>query len=398
MKHRNRLLLLLALLLTAFGLVAAQDAAAFQSVGEFRAALASAVNDGSLDTFWDRLAGQIPLVIGGEVVFLYRGEAESVEWRGDFNSWQGGEDWQGERVADSDVWLLAAEFPTDARVEYKIVLDGEAWILDPANPRESEGGFGTNSELAMPEYEPTPYATARDDVPAGRLTPAWTLNSHALRYTVNYQVYTPAGYSDLDNLPVIYVTDGQEYISLAGMPTVLDNLIAEGQIRPLIAVFIDSRSPDDPNENRREREFIENPRYAEFAARELVPLIDALYRTDRSRDARAILGTSLGGLNAAYFGITYPNVFGLVAAQSPAFWAQKHLANQWATAGEVPLAVFMSNGYPAWDAALSDIRPMRDLISQDKDVPLKFVQTNQGHAWGNWRDLLPDMLMYFFGM
>lgn len=58
----------------------------------------------------------------------------------------------------------------------------------------------------MPGYVPSPYvvrdpAAARGDVAPG------SLNSARLGYTVNFQVYTPAGYAELADLPVMYVTD-----------------------------------------------------------------------------------------------------------------------------------------------------------------------------------------------
>jgi hypothetical protein len=42
-----------------------------------------------LDRFWSRLRNhnQVPFAVGDRVAFLYRGEANTVEWRGDFNEW-----------------------------------------------------------------------------------------------------------------------------------------------------------------------------------------------------------------------------------------------------------------------------------------------------------------------
>ena len=63
-----------------------------------------------------------------------------------------------------------------------------------------------------------------------------------------------------------------------------------------------------------------NPSYARFVADELVPAIDAAYRTRDFSEARGILGTSLGGLFSAYLGTTHPDVFARLAIHSPAFW------------------------------------------------------------------------------
>src|SRR3990172_279150 len=121
-------------------------------------------------------------------------------------------------------------------------------MLDPANPLQMWSGFNTlNNELRMPDYI-FPQETVRNPAAAqGTLTNDITVNSSNLGYTVNYRVYTPAGYSanQLRNLPVVYVTDGHEYLAdhLGSMPIVMDTLIAAGELRPTIAVFIDPREP-----------------------------------------------------------------------------------------------------------------------------------------------------------
>jgi S-formylglutathione hydrolase FrmB len=60
--------------------------------------------------------------------------------------------------------------------------------------------------------------------------------------------------------------------------------------------------------------------YSEWVAHTLVPYIDAHYRTEAKPGARAMLGWSLGGLNAFNLGWQYPDVFGRVGAFSPSFW------------------------------------------------------------------------------
>ena len=42
-------------------------------------------------------------------------------------------------------------FESTARLDYKFVV-GSSWILDPRNPNKVKGGFGDNSELAMPQF------------------------------------------------------------------------------------------------------------------------------------------------------------------------------------------------------------------------------------------------------
>ena len=60
--------------------------------------------------------------------------------------------------------------------------------------------------------------------------------------------------------------------------------------------------------------------YSQWLAHELVPYVDAHYATDPTPRGRAILGWSLGGLNAFNLGWQYPDVFATVGAFSPSFW------------------------------------------------------------------------------
>ncbi len=75
-----------------------------------------------------------------------------------------------------------------------------------------------------------------------------------------YSVYLPFQQSKTEKLPCIYVTDGYEYLhpKLGNMSTVLDNLIEDKEISPVIAVFIDDGAPVDRSNNRRMQELAMN--------------------------------------------------------------------------------------------------------------------------------------------
>ena len=124
--------------------------------------------DEDLDALWKELVSKnrIPLTCQDSVAFLYRGSARSVNWIGDFNAW--GYDKQfnsrGERIPDTDIWILKASLPKDARLDYKIFLNNRDWILDPSNPANQWSGVGggsLNSELQMPEWRRDTLTIAR---------------------------------------------------------------------------------------------------------------------------------------------------------------------------------------------------------------------------------------------
>lgn len=359
----------------------------------------------ALDAFWQRLkdAHQVPFVLGDSVAFLYRGDANSVAWNGDFNGWSGDKAVasEGARVA-ADVWMLEHVFPSDARIDYKIVLDGSRWILDPDNPVQQWSGFGPNAALWMPDYVYPRETIPRPDRPHGALGDNVAIRSTRLGYDVQYRVYTPAGYDTLADLPVLYVTDGHEYADdrLGATPVVLDNVIADGLIPPILAVFVDPREPGNPGNNRRGSEYADDYEdFAAFLADELVPAIDATYKTDPSPEQRGILGTSLGGIFSAYLGAARPDVFRHIAIHSPAFFydtrnRQDKVYRMYTGADRLPLTIFMSTG-TLHDVAES-ARRMKDVF-EEKGYPLRYVEVNEGHSWGHWRALIDEPLLFFWG-
>lgn len=350
-----------------------------------------------LDAFWDSLGvnNRIPFVIGDSVAFLYRGTSSNVSWAGDFNGWSATNSaFRGERIGLSDVWLMEKVFPSDARLDYKIVA-GTQWILDPVNTHIQYSGFGANSELRMPQWQFPSETKLAEGVNRGQVSNTISIISSAtnLGYSVQYKVYTPYGYENLNQLPVMYVTDGHEYSDdkLGAMVIVLDNLIHQGDIQPIIVVFVDPRNPNNLSENRRMQEYTGNIKFANFLADELVPVIDVNYKTSQSADARGILGTSLGGWNSAYIGLMRSDVFHLIAIHSPAF--NNTIIQSYNASPKLPLKIFMSTGviYDTQDKA----RAMK-AVFESKDYELNYIEVNQGHSWGNWRALLQEPLQFFF--
>lgn len=351
----------------------------------------------ALSSFFDSLKAhhQIPFAMGDSVCFLYKGEATAVSWGGDFNGWYASDpSFSGERIGTSDVFLVDKIFPSDARLDYKVIVDG-SWKLDPGNSYRQFSGFGPNSELRMPDYEYPTETILGENVIRGLL--GWNFIIHSkpenLNYDVQYRVYTPANYDELSDLPVIYVTDGHEYSNefMGSMLTVLDNLIFEEKIKPIIAVFIDPRNPFNVNENRRATEYTGNINFANFVADELVPAIDEQYRTLPDPSARAILGASYGGWNAAYFGLKRSDTFHLIAAHSPAFYGD--ILPSYEASDPLPLKFFISTGV-FYDTQY-EARTMKEIL-EEKGNELLYVEVNEGHSWGNWRALIEEPLVYFF--
>ncbi len=353
-----------------------------------------------IDAIWDSLTINklIPLTEDSTALFLYRGEAESVSWNGDFNSWSGDNrvDIQGSNIVGTDIWFLKMNFPPDSRLDYKITIDDENWILDPANPYQQWSGFGPNSELRMPDWKEEPLTKLIEGVEKGSLSAYKLIQSDNLGYEVQYRVYTPAGYKNFRDLPVLYVTDGQEYSDeqLGAATIVLDNLIHLQRIEPVIVVFVDPLNPDNTDENRRMDEFGNNEEYLAFYTDELIPEIEQNYKVKADQDNRAILGTSLGGLNATYFTFSEPDIFGAAAIQAPAFWFREEIYDLVRDFEGKQPKLFMSTGTIGDNTEES--RLMRSIF-EEKNYSFEYLEVNEGHSWGAWSAQMDDILVYFYG-
>jgi enterochelin esterase-like enzyme len=228
----------------------------------------------------------------------------------------------------------------------------------------------------------------------GKLSDDIRLFSEALGYDLQYRVYEPEGIHRNSELPALYITDGQWYISRGKLPALLNREVAAGNIEPLLVVFVDSRNPDNLQQNRRNQQFFCNPRYVDFFTEELLPAVDKEYPTSAVREDRVILGLSFGGRNSACFGLMAHDSFAGIAMQSPANTEMvDELRFQYMAQEKLPLKFFMSVG-TVNDNTQAGRQFMETLKFQEYDVTYREV--NQGHDWDNWGPLLDDLLYTFF--
>ena len=93
----------------------------------------------------------IPFIEDSNANFIYLGNTNTISVAGDFNGWNPNANMMN-NLTQTSFWYFSKIFEMNARLDYKFVLNGNNWILDPENPHTITGGYGPNSELAMPEY------------------------------------------------------------------------------------------------------------------------------------------------------------------------------------------------------------------------------------------------------
>lgn len=225
----------------------------------------------------------------------------------------------------------------------------------------------------------------------GSLSENQVISSKALGYDLQYRVYTPPG--EQQDLPVLYVTDGQWYIQPGKLHVVLDELIADGSIEPVVAVFVDNRNPHDLEDNRRNAQFFCNDSYIEFYRSELLPEIESSYPVRADRRARTILGLSFGGLNSACFGLLAHDTFHGIAMQSPAIHPIPDMHGLWRGLPKKDLKIFLSTGTQRDNEAST--RQLHEIL-EGKGYDMEYIEVDAGHDWKNWKPLLDDVARTFF--
>jgi len=324
----------------------------------------------------------------------YHGPATVVYVAGDFNGWSPTETALLQIPQTMFFWTALRCDPV-TRMEYKFVVDGQ-WMLDPANPQSVQGGFGMNSELRMPAYREPKDIVRSPELPEGSLD-TLQFASSVLGRPFQVYVYVPAHSPDRGGrYPSVTVGDGSDYIALARMPTILDNLIGQHRLRPLIGVFLDPRTdPQDDRTNTRQTEYWFNARFVEFLAGELRDSLLRRYPISSDPQETAIMGASLGGLLATHVTVSHPEVYGLCGAQSPAYWVTNDsIFSIVSSSADVPRKVYLDTG-TLHDAQEGASR-MRDTLRARGSRTL-YVEVPEGHNWSNWRARLDRLLLFLFG-
>jgi len=215
-----------------------------------------------------------------------------------------------------------------------------------------------------------------------------TLMTHPL----SFRVYLPPCY-DFDaeaRYPVLYLLHGQSFKDdqwdRLGADEALDELIADGEARPFIIVM-----PKESNY------MIDQwtSKYGPALAEELVPWIDAHYRTQPERSKRALGGLSRGAAWAMRTGLIYWDVFGAIGGHSLApfrgdfnaapFWFKEIPADQlpriWIDAGSMD---FIKDAAQVFAGRL-----------EDYDIPFEWHVFDGAHVESYWSTHVKDYLRWY---
>ncbi|MFM7073970.1 MAG: alpha/beta hydrolase, partial [Planctomycetota bacterium] len=161
---------------------------------------------------------------------------------------------------------------------------------------------------AADDYPLGPDSQRRDGVPRGVISPPQTLRSEIFPGTVrDFWIYSPAGHDATKPTAFMVFQDGPSYMKEDGqfrVPVVFDNLIAAGDLPPMLAIFVTPGTlpPDVPGGKPRSNRSFEydglGDRYARFLLEELLPTVERTHKLSRNPECRGLGGISSGGIAA----------------------------------------------------------------------------------------------------
>ena len=354
----------------------------------------------------------------GTVTFRFEDKkAVKVQVTGDFLPAQivGRQEVQG--VADmvegpNGVWEYTTEKLDPEFYGYKFIVDGVT-IPDPANLVVVRDGSTLTTKFLIPGDRADLYAI--HDVPHGTVSHVW-YPSPIAGFSRRMTVYTPAGYetNTKTRYPVVYILHGiggdeDSWPTHGRAAQILDNLIASGKAKPMIAVFTNGNISQQAAVHQTGNGYIQQTTMLpktmegtfETAFGEVISFIDKNYRTIAKKQSRAICGLSMGGFHSLYISANNPDLFGYVGLFSAAVGVVDDSISPIYQDLDTKLAKQFA-GKPLYFIACGNTdflyQANKDYMAKlDKaGYPYKYMETGGGHIWRNWRVYLTEYLPMIF--
>ena len=206
----------------------------------------------------------------------------------------------------------------------------------PGPRRGGRGGFGGPIELGpddKPAFDDPPagFRTRREDIPHGELTTV-QYDSKSAGMRRQMLVYTPPNYSADRKYPVFYLLHGiggneREWQRACSADNVLDNLLADGKIQPMIVVFPDGNASRGVGGQGQGAGARGGPGggfggwgtpFENDLIKDIIPYIESHYSVYSDREHRALAGLSMGGGQSLNIGLANLDTFAWVGGFSSA--------------------------------------------------------------------------------
>lgn len=218
---------------------------------------------------------------------------------------------------ENGVWSITLGPAAPDIYPYCFEVDGIG-VMDPQCPDWFPNEGFKNSMIDIRGKEPMDHDL--QSVPHGKVDYV-NYHSETLGLFGNAIIYTPPTYDNQTDrrYPVFYLisgtTDTEEvYFKVGKMNLILDNLIAQGKAKEMIIVLpYGNPAKYNPAETF---DFTKGDQFSKDLLNDLMPYVEANYRTLNDRDSRAIGGFSRGGNQGLSFGLNNLDKFSYLCSYS----------------------------------------------------------------------------------
>jgi len=290
------------------------------------------------------------------------------------------------------------------------LMAGLSWgqATGPASgdaPRHRPNGLGRSITLGPDDIQvfPDPPADCnakREGIARGKIEMV-EYDSKTVGTRRKMQVYTPPGYTPDRKYPVLYLLHGiggdeTEWQRFAAPNIMLDNLLADGKVTPMIVVMPNGRA--QPNDRAEGNVYRQAPAFAKFEGdllNDVIPTIESRYSVLADPVHRALAGLSMGGGQALNFGLAHLDVFAWVGGFSSApntnppaqlvpdpAAARQQLKLLWLSCGSKDGLIGISQGVHAY--------------LKEKDIPHVWNVDGNAHDPTEWRNNLYHFVQRIF--
>ena len=235
------------------------------------------------------------------------------------------------RKGADGVWMGTTNGPMDEGFHYyHLTIDGGV-VNDPGT-HNYFGSCRWESGIEIPAHDKDFYALK--DVPHGKVQQVLFPSKVEGSYTPGFRrafVYTPPQYdASKKKYPVLYLQHGwgedeNAWSNQGHANLIMDNLIAEGKIQPFIIVMTYGMTNDFKFGTIGQFTAEE---FEKVLVDELVPYIDANFRTKADKWYRAMAGLSMGGMETKLITLRRPEVFGSYGLLSGGQYAPEDIADK----------------------------------------------------------------------
>jgi enterochelin esterase-like enzyme len=293
---------------------------------------------------------------------------------------------------------------------YSFKVDGTD-VLDPHNVTLKTSFFSTENIFLVPSDPPMPWEAAN-----GR---HGVIHHHYYRSNIvginsEYYVYTPPNFDsgNKQKYPVLYLLHGYSddpsaWTSMAKANVILDNLIAQGKVKPMIVVMplgygtmeVIARGWSSWNDPELVRQNYQ--RFSDVLFHEVMPLVKRQYPLSDSREDHAVAGLSMGGAESLLVGLNHVDDFAYVGGFSSAPLGQSVFGSVFPGVTTQSAPGINARLRLLWIACGTEdslLERNQKLIAwlKEKGLQPTAIETPGMHAWMVWRDNLTNFAPLLF--